>query len=34
LQARVENVADKDYQTTSGYGSLGRTVYLGVRSRF
>jgi len=34
LQARVENVADKEYQTTSGYGSLGRTVYFGLRSRF
>ncbi|MBB4858915.1 vitamin B12 transporter [Novosphingobium chloroacetimidivorans] len=34
LQARVENVADEDYQTTSGYGSLGRTIYFGVRSRF
>jgi vitamin B12 transporter len=34
LQARVENVADKEYQTTSGYNSLGRTVYLGLRSRF
>ncbi len=34
LQARVENVADKNYQTTSGYGSLGRTFYFGLRSRF
>ncbi|WP_236554884.1 TonB-dependent receptor [Novosphingobium sp. 9U] len=34
FQARVENLADKDYQTTSGYGSLGRTVYFGLRSRF
>jgi len=34
LQARVENVADTSYQTTGGYGSLGRTVYVGLRSRF
>ncbi|MEW9856355.1 TonB-dependent receptor plug domain-containing protein [Novosphingobium sp. M1R2S20] len=34
LQARVENVADKGYQTASGYSALGRTVYVGLRSRF
>lgn len=34
LQGRVENLADKHYQTARGYGSLGRTVYLGLRSRF
>jgi vitamin B12 transporter len=34
FQARVENVADKDYQTASGYSSLGRTIYFGLRSRF
>lgn len=34
LQARVENVADKSYQTASGYSSLSRTVYFGLRSRF
>ncbi len=34
FQARVENLADKDYQTTRGYSSLGRTVYFGLRSRF
>ncbi|MET1754328.1 TonB-dependent receptor [Novosphingobium sp. RD2P27] len=34
LQVRVENVADEDYQTASDYSSLGRTVYLGLRSRF
>lgn len=34
IHGRVENVTDKDYQTTTGYGSLGRTVYFGVRSRF
>ncbi|OYZ37486.1 MAG: hypothetical protein B7Y31_09475, partial [Novosphingobium sp. 16-62-11] len=34
LNARVENVGNKQYETTGGYGSLGRTVYLGLRSRF
>jgi Outer membrane cobalamin receptor protein len=34
LQGRVENLADKSYQTARGYGTLGRTFYLGVRSRF
>ncbi|MEJ2408165.1 MAG: TonB-dependent receptor [Novosphingobium sp.] len=34
LQGRVENVADKSYQTAGGYAALGRTFYLGLRSRF
>ena len=34
LQGRIENVGDEKYETVSGYGTLGRTVYLGVRSRF
>jgi len=34
LQGRIENLADKHYETASGYGSLGRTAYLGLRSRF
>jgi len=34
FQGRVENLTDKDYQTVSGYGTLGRTVYFGLRSRF
>lgn len=34
LQGRVENLTDKHYETARGYGSLGRTVYLGLRSRF
>ena len=34
LQGRIENLADKRYETASGYSSLGRTVYLGLRSRF
>jgi len=34
LQGRVENLSDKEYETASGYGSLGRTITLGLRSRF
>jgi vitamin B12 transporter len=34
LQARVENLADKRYETATGYSALGRTIYVGVRSRF
>ncbi|WP_409521521.1 TonB-dependent receptor plug domain-containing protein [Novosphingobium sp.] len=34
LQGRIENVGDEKYETVSGYGTLGRTVYLGLRSRF
>lgn len=34
LQGRVENLVEKSYQTASGYGALGRTFYVGLRSRF
>ena len=34
LQGRIENLPDKHYETASGYGSLGRTGYVGLRSRF
>lgn len=34
FQARVENVGNTRYETASGYGMLGRTVYAGIRSRF
>ncbi|PZU14725.1 MAG: TonB-dependent receptor [Sphingobium sp.] len=34
VHGRVENLADKRYETAGGYGALGRTVYLGIRSRF
>ncbi|PNU02699.1 TonB-dependent receptor plug domain-containing protein [Novosphingobium guangzhouense] len=34
LQGRVENLTDKTYETAAGYSALGRTVYIGVRSRF
>jgi vitamin B12 transporter len=34
LHGRVENIADKRYETAGGYGALGRTAYVGLRSRF
>lgn len=34
VHGRIENLADRHYETASGYGSLGRTVYIGLRSRF
>ncbi len=34
LYGRVENLFDRHYETASGYGSLGRSVYLGLRGRF
>ena len=34
LQGRIENLSDKSYQTASGYAALGRTFYVGSRSRF
>lgn len=34
VTGRIENLADKRYETASGYGALGRTAYLGIRSRF
>ena len=34
LYGRVENLSDKHYETASGYGSLGRSFYAGIRSRF
>lgn len=34
VHGRVENLADKRYETAGGYGALGRTVYFGIRSRF
>lgn len=34
LQGRIENLADRQYETVSGYSTLGRTVYLGLRSQF
>lgn len=34
LQGRIENLTDKVYETASGYSSLRRTAYIGIRSRF
>lgn len=34
LQARVENLGDRRYETATGYSALGRTVYFGIRGRF
>lgn len=34
LQGRIENLADRHYETAKGYSSFGRTFYLGLRSRF
>ena len=34
LFGRIENLADKRYQTTAGYGTLGRSAYVGARARF
>jgi vitamin B12 transporter len=31
LLARIDNVADKDYELARGYANAGRSVYLGVR---
>jgi vitamin B12 transporter len=33
LTARIENLADRRYQETFGYGEPGRSVYVGVRLR-
>ncbi|OHT21915.1 TonB-dependent receptor plug domain-containing protein [Edaphosphingomonas haloaromaticamans] len=34
LFGRIENLFDEDYQTVYRYGTLGRSVYGGVRARF
>ncbi len=33
LTGRIENLFDADYRTTAGYGSPGRSAYVGVRAR-
>ncbi len=33
LFARLENLFDEDYETVSGYGTLGRNAHVGVRVR-
>lgn len=34
VYGRVENVFDTDYETVSGYGSLGRGVFVGLRASY
>jgi vitamin B12 transporter len=31
LLARVDNLADKTYQTATGFATAGRTVYVGLK---
>jgi vitamin B12 transporter len=34
VYARVENALDKTYETTGGYGTIGRTLSAGIRTSF
>ena len=34
LFARVENLFDEQYETAANYGTLGRSIYAGIRARF
>ena len=34
LFGRVENLTDENYQTAAGYGTYGRSAYVGARARF
>ena len=34
LYGRIENVTDRNYETAAGYGTYGRSAYLGARARF
>ena len=34
LFGRVENLTDANYQTAAGYGTYGRSAYIGARARF
>ena len=34
LYGRIENVWDERYQTIAGYGTPGRSAYLGARARW
>ena len=34
LSLRVENLFDKQYQTVAGYGTAGRSFYVGISGRF
>jgi len=31
LLVRLDNVADKDYQTVTGYATAGRTAFVGLK---
>jgi len=33
LFGRIENIWDEKYQTVAGYGTPGRSAYVGVRAR-
>ncbi len=34
LYGRIENLFDANYETVSGYGTLGRNAHIGVRAKF
>lgn len=34
LYGRIENLTDTDYQTVAGYGTYGRSAYVGVRAKW
>ena len=34
LFGRIENLTDQRYQTIAGYGTFGRSAYIGARARF
>ncbi|HZG32345.1 MAG TPA: TonB-dependent receptor, partial [Sphingopyxis sp.] len=34
VYGRIENLFDTDYQTVAGYGTAGRSAYVGVRWAF
>ncbi|MCB2077128.1 MAG: TonB-dependent receptor [Novosphingobium sp.] len=34
LYGRIENITDENYETTAGYGTPGRSAYVGARARF
>ena len=34
LFGRVENLTDANYQTAAGYGTFGRSAYVGARAKF
>jgi len=34
LFGRVDNLANEDYETVSGFGTYGRNAHIGVRAKF